>query len=503
MKKWIARIALGLVVLTFLSGVSTYLFVRGSVVQMFGGNTATAEMTLEDDPTETLVITNARVLNPMGDAFLDGQSVVLKDGSITYVGENPDTSDSDKVIDAAGQYLIPGFVDSHVHLWRSENDLLLYLANGVTLVREMHGIDLHLKWRDEIEKGRLGPDLFVIAAQLATYNFAEGVWVDMTAERNVVRSDKDVRNTVEKLKNAGYDGLKASSFLSGPGYQSASRETAEQGLPLVGHLPVATRLDDLWESNQSEVAHIEEFVKALDRDFGGYKTAEAEDFLNYVRSRSADVAEKVREKEIVVTTTLALVDSFASQIVDLDPELRAVELEYVNPGIAEGRAMGWLPGNNRYSIPESYKTDDWEARYTTYWNAYAEAQHIMFEAFLEAGVTMFAGTDANVPVMVPGFSLHDEMQAMQAAGMTPAQVLASSTRLPAQWMGRKAGQISEGFEADLVLVRNNPLEDIAAAEDVETVFSNGHVLTRPQIDDLLTTVREANEESRQRSIQSF
>ena len=127
----------------------------------------------------------------------------------------------------------------------------------------------------------------------------------------------------------------------------------------------------------------------------------------------------------------------------------------------------------------------------------------MFEAFLDAGVTMFAGTDANVPVMVPGFSLHDEMQAMQAAGMTPAQVLASSTRLPAQWMGRKAGQISEGFEADLVLVRNNPLEDIAAAEDVETVFSNGHVLTRPQIDDLLTTVKEANEESRQRSIQSL
>ena len=503
MKTWIIRIAIAIFCLTLLSAAGTYLFVRDAVVEMFGGHTELAKRAAPEDRTGRVLLTNVNILSEAGDAFLSGQSILLEDGKIIQIGPDLSATSGEDVLDGDGGYLIPGLIDSHVHLWKSRNDLLLYIANGVTAVREMHGTDLHLKWKDEIEAGAIGPDLFVIAAQLATYNFAEGVWVDMTAERNVVRSDSDVRRTVSSLLEAGFDGFKASSFLSLPAYQAASRDTAELSTPFVGHIPIAAGLKDLWASNQSEIAHVEEFVKVLDREFGGYNSKNTEDFLNYVRERSADVAAKTRENDIVVTGTLALIDTFAAQITDLEPELKAVELEYVNPGIAEGQAMGWLPGTNRYSLPESYKTGDWKERYTRYWTAYAQAQDILYKAFLEAGVTVLAGTDANVPVMVPGFSLHDELLAMQQAGMSPAEALKSATSAPADFMGMTAGRIVEGYDANLVLLRENPLNDISASESIERVFANGRTFDRSQLDDLLQSVRTANAASRKQDIAQF
>lgn len=503
MKKWLVRIVATLLVTTLLGAAGTYYFVRSEVVEMFGGRTETADVHAEIASPAKVVIQNVSVLSEAADAFLPGSSVVLEGETITYVGPDADLSGDPVIIDGEGQYLVPGFIDSHVHLWRSENDLLLYVANGVTQVREMHGTDLHLKWRSQINQGRLGPDLIVIAAQLATYNFAEGIWVDMTAERNVVRSDADVRKTVGSLLKAGFDGLKASSYLSGPAYKAASMETRDHSARFVGHIPVAATLDDLWASNQSEVAHVEEFMKALDREFGEYNSKNTDAFLEFVRQRSDEVARNVKDKEIVVTSTLAIVDSFANQKTDLDETLKSVELEYVNPGVASGQAMGWLPDMNRYRVPEAYRTGDWKQRYGLYWKAYAEAKDILFKAFLNAGVTQLAGTDANVPVMVPGFSLHDEMKAMQAAGMTPAQVLASATVNPSEWMGLKSGQIREGYEANLVLLSDNPLDDIAATKSIDMVFVNGKMLTKDNIKALLKSVLDANAESREVDIQAF
>ncbi|MAP95477.1 MAG: amidohydrolase [Ponticaulis sp.] len=503
MLKWFGRIAAALLVLTIIGAVGTYIFVRGSVVEMFGGNTQTVTLDLNTSDKSALLIENVNILSPGADRFLTGQSVLIENGLISNISSSPETTPSTKVIDGQGRYLIPGLTDSHVHLWRSENDLLLYIANGVTQVREMHGIDLHVRWRDEIKTGRIGPDIVVIAAQLATYNFAEGLWVDMTAERNVVRSDADVRRTVSSLLDAGYDGLKASSYLSLPGYQAASKETAANDALLVGHLPVAATLDDLWASNQTEVAHVEEFVKALMREFGRVTSSNTEEYLAFVRERAPDVAARVKENGISVTSTLALVNSFADQIVDIEPTLQSVQLEYVNPGVAEGLAMGWLPDMNRYRIPDDFKTDDWEQRYTRYWSAYAEAQDILFKAFLAEDVELFAGTDANVPVMVPGFSLHDELETMQAAGMSPSEVLASATRTPSDWMGLNTGRISEGYKANLVLLRDNPLTDISATREIEMVFANDRAYDRAMLDGFLKDVLDANTASRKLSIEAY
>ncbi len=503
MKTWILRSALLVIVLALLGGIGTYVFIQRAVIDMFGGRTSTAQVAAGAPDAERVVILNANVLTPDSDAFVQGQAVILDAGLIDYVGPEPDMRGDPRIVDGRGMYLVPGFTDSHVHLWRSENDLLLYVANGVTQVREMHGTRRHLEWRDEIGGGRIGPDLFVVAAQLATYDTIEGIWQRLTSERNVVRSDNDVRRTIGALTRADFDAIKASSFLSLSAYRAASRQIEATGAKFVGHIPPAASLDDLWASEQAEVSHVEEFVKALDREFGGYTSTNSDEFLAFVRSRSDDVAQRVRANGIAVTTTLALIESFGPQATGLENVLRSTQLEYVNPGLVEGQAMGWLPSVNGYRVPEHRRTDGWESRQTTYWAAYAEAQRILFQALVRADVVLLAGTDANVPAMVPGFSLHQEMIAMQAAGMTPAQVLASATSAPGTWSGQRTGQIRRGYEADLVLLRDDPLLDIDATDAIEMVFTNGRSFDRNELNGLLGAVRTANGESRQQSIDQF
>ena len=255
------------------------------------------------------------------------------------------------------------------------------------------------------------------------------------------------------------------------------------------------------------MAHVEEFVKALDREFGGYGPDEAEAFLEYVRERSDEVAGRMIEHGISVTSTMELVDSFQRQKLDLHTELDAAELAYENPGIAEGtvitsRGMGWMPEVNIYRWPDQWD-DDRKARSRIYWQAYAEAQHILFDTFREAGVPIMAGTDANVPVRVPGFSLHEEFLALQEAGMSPAQILASATSVPSDYMGTNAGRIEAGREADLVLLRDNPLEDIAATQEIDMVVLDGRRLDRAALDGLLESVKAANDESRKVPLEQF
>lgn len=503
MRTWVKRTAIAVTILTVLSGGITYGVIKHSVANMFGGHTNLAKVSLPIERQQSLIITNVNVLVPTADAFIPNQTVGIKDGKITAVGDAVTPPEGAGIIDGQGMYLSPGYTDSHVHLWKSENDLLLYVANGVTQVREMHGNDLHLNWKSEVQNGRLGPEIYVVAAQMATYDFWEGLWVSITAGRNVVRSEADVRRKITALKNKGFDAVKASSFLSSAGYKWASQEAGKQNIPLAGHIPIEATLDDFWSSSQSEVAHVEEFVKVLNREFGGYKVSNTEDYLAYVRERSPEVAQRALERGIYVTSTLALIQSLGSQQTNLNPALKAIELDYVNPGLTEGRAMGWLPHANRYRIGEQYKTDGWQDRQNAYWSAYVKAQKILFTAFMEAGVPIMAGTDANVPAMVPGFSLHEEMKAMQLAGMSPAKILASATTIPAEWMGWQTGQIKEGFDANLVLLRENPLENIEATNSIEMVFVNGHVLGRDDLNALLQAVKESNEASRKISIEPF
>jgi len=493
---WLVTAALMIGVATLV----TYLYMDRELTRMYGGLTEPAEYNVSDDSPDLVAITNASVLAPTSDSFANAQTVIIRNGVISSVSDGNDIPTGAEIIDAKGMFLVPGYTESHAHLWQSENDLLLYLANGVTQVREMNGSKQSLLWKKEIESGRLGPDLFVVAPQFATFGLLEGMFVGWTQNKIMITSNQDADTTVGDLKAAGYDAIKASSFLDLENYLAVNNAAQKYAIPLIGHIPNAIGFEELWSSSQEEIAHIEELIKVLDSEFGGYTPDTADTFLEYVRTQSAAVAEKLSKNEIAITTTLTLSDSFWMQKENLAKSLNAVELQYVNPGISEGTAMtsqalAWLGDRHMYRWPDDI-TEERKERSLIYWKTYAEAHHIMLDALIQRGVVILAGTDANVPTMVPGFALHDEMIVLNQAGMNTAEVLASSTRAPGEWMGMNTGEITAGFKANLVLLRENPLEDIGATDTIETVFVKGNVLSRSDLDEMLRAVEDANNRSR-------
>lgn len=496
MRKW----AIGIVASLIAGSLLAFIYVDHELSKMYGGKTQTADVRLTNDAPSKYVLANVNVLAPTADRFIRSQSVLIENKLIKSVEENFDLADDTPTIDGKGMFLVPGYTDSHVHLWESENDLLLYTANGVTQIREMNGDKFHLRWKEEIEEGRLGPEIFVVAPQLATFSFFEGLFVGWTQKKTIVRSQEQVNRAVRSFKKMGYDAVKASSFLDAAGYAALSKAAEDNDIPLVGHIPLAVGPNEYLNSTQTETAHVEELMKALNREFGGFTSKNTHAFLKFVRVRSSDLAMRLRESGKSVTSTLTLIDSFHQQKSDLASVLNDVALQYANPGITEGvgvtsRGMGWLPDVNIYRWPDDLSKEQKQDS-ITYWKAYAEAQHIVFEALLDKGVPIMAGTDANVPAMTAGFSLHDEMAALHEAGMQPSQVLASATRVPGEWMGANTGEISAGFKANLVLLRENPLEDIGATDSIEMVMLNGRLLSRNDLDQILLSVRKANDASR-------
>ena len=116
----------------------------------------------------------------------------------------------------------------------------------------------------------------------------------------------------------------------------------------------------------------------------------------------------------------------------------------------------------------------------------------LVRAFTAAGIPVLAGTDAPVPGLVPGFALHDELEAMARAGMSNQQVLEGTTRLACEWLGVDGdrGTVEQGKRADLLLLDANPLENVANTRKIAAVILGGRYFS--ELDSMLKTVAARN-----------
>jgi len=240
---------------------------------MYGAHTEVVDHTQFKPVQQPTVIKNVSVVSPDGMKMLSGRAVLIDQGEIVSVSTDMNVLGDALVIDGEGMYLIPGLIDSHVHLLESENDLLLYLANGVTHIREMTGIPAHLELREEIENGRIGPRLYIASPKLVSYGFFEG-WFHALTRANVnIQQPEDSQALVRSLKAKGYDAIKLGTMLNANNYNAVVAAANGIGMPVIGHLPLTMTLAELRTSDQTELAHIEEIVKPLLREFGscGYQ----------------------------------------------------------------------------------------------------------------------------------------------------------------------------------------------------------------------------------------
>lgn len=501
-KKWALGSFIGLVMVI----IAVILFFRYEVNHILGGNTEVVDASQFKTLSGPLAITNVSILSTDSKSMRVNQTILIKDKKIESIGEDIMIPDNYHMIDGTGQYLIPGLVDTHVHIKRSKNDLLLYVANGITHVGEMTGMEEHFQWSEEIKNGSLGPDIYIASPKITSSKGLRPTFRSWFEKRHQnYTTPLDGRKAVRKYNSLGYDAIKISSDLSSEIYFAIADEAKKVGIPVIGHLPIGLGMEDLYKSGQSQLAHITSITQSLMYEFGGISSKNYEAFLNHLKQNSDSIAIKFKEKNITVSSTTWLHRTIHDQGYNLPEFLKTINLEYMNPGWVEGSIVsrGWLPGNNSYEDPGTINPENKKLS-EVYWQNYIEAEHIMTRALVNNDVSIIAGTDANGACgVIPGFSLHHELEDLSNLGLNNAQILHAATLAPAKWMGSNAGKIEIGYEADLVLLKKNPLENIKNTRAINAVIVNGKLLDRVVLNEILQSIKDANNKSRKISIDEF
>lgn len=369
-------------------------------------------------------------------------------------------------IEGRGRWLMPGLAEMHGHVPGPEdpayrdNMLFLYVANGVTTVRNMAGNASHLALRDRIVAGEVvGPTLH-----------AASPWLSAAAAGT---PDK-ARQAVRDYRAAGYDLIKIGS-VPRDAYLAMAATANGIGMPFGGHIPEGVRLTDALGSRQTSIDHLDRYVEFLvpeSTDTAGRPAGFfGSGWVQFVDERR--IPDAVRRTIAAGTwnvPTLSLVEHLAWSETP-DAMIAWPEMRYMPRRVLDG----WVKAKRDFAARPDFQPDAAQRL--------VALRRRLVRDLHAAGAPIALGSDAPQFFNVPGFSIHHEMRMMQAAGLTPYQVLATGTREAARYFGPKAGfgTIAPGQRADLILLTANPLEKLANVERRAGVMVRGRWFPESEI----------------------
>jgi hypothetical protein len=399
---------------------------------------------------------------PMDTArVLRHQTVVVQEGRITALGGRPSVPKAARVIEGHGSaFLSPGLADMHVHSDTRE-DLSVFLANGVTTVLNMgdasSGFMDHV--RPAVNEGKI-PGPHVYAAFRVDGSPRYGSFVVTTPDQ--------CRAIVGLARTNGYDFIKVYNDLSSECFSALIDEGRRRNMAIVGHGVTQVGLERQFAEGQVLVAHTEEYLYTTFGALGS--TAPSED-------RIPEAIAFTKRYGAYVTADLNTYETIARQWGR--PEVAATfmlapETRYLSPR----DRLGWREGS-------------YAAR-----SGSIDAKVIFLKHFTkalsDAGIPLVTGTDTPViPGLAPGYSLHEDLRALEDAGLTRYQVLSAATRVPGEFIhahvqgSEPFGTVTPGARADLILSGGNPLEDLSTLQKPLGVMVHGRWFTDEQLRGLL------------------
>ncbi len=413
-------------------------------------------------------------------------TVVIEGDRITRVGPAAGTKvpNGAQVIDGAGKFLIPGLWDMHIHTFFGdwvpggrEVTLPLFIANGVTGVRDMGSdLELILKAREDVARGRLrGPRMVVSGPML------DGPKSQFPASISIA-TPEDGRRAVAMLKSRGVDFIKIQSYVPRDAYFAIADECRKQKIACVGHVPDAIRASEASEAGQVSFEH-------LIGVFEGSSTVEDEllkgpkgpaRFLDtYDAAKEASLISLLAKNETWQCPTLYW--ERGQWLVDGIDLTKNPDAKYAP---ASWREKSWPKFTA--GILKDLATDPLPIR-----KKFVAHELGIVKRLSQAGVPFLAGTDTPAGVdVVPGFSLHQELQRFVDAGFTPIEALQTATINPARFLEKadNYGTVEKGKAADLVLLDANPLDDIRNTRRITAVIANGRYYPRAQLDRILADI---------------
>ena len=439
---------------------------------------------------------NVNVVPMTSEIITKDQTVLIEGDWIVAVGPGGSVTipDDATIIDGEGAYLMPGLADMHMHTnqdWDTDtwpvSPLALYLANGVTTIRDFgpSGKDLTyvLEWRDQIRDGtRIGPTIYATGKIL----FAS----PLSDPRGLVRENHDL----------GFDFQKLYSYLSPQDAREALTTAKELEMYSAGHVPYAIGLENILAAGMDEIAHVEELLFTfieydrkqqlapdawlsylINSAMGQFDLTSAfneAEFAHLHAETMQHILEELRTYGTPICTTMVVDDVIQQKLFELDAFLARPEIGFIPTAYLDLLRLGEEKHQLQFSGIEDlavykYDIDRW-----------------LLTELHQAEVLLLLGTDSGILAVVPGFSIHDELRILVENGFSPYEAIATGTVNAADVIEVMVGDgnfgtIEVGKRADLILVNNNPLEDVANIKDIRGVMAAGRWFSAEELNQMM------------------
>jgi imidazolonepropionase-like amidohydrolase len=398
-----------------------------------------------------IILEGATVIDGTGDLPKPNTTIVINESRIAYLSSDTannydlNFSAAKNVINLTGKYIIPGLFDMHAHVANvrknsynqneSEYMLRMLLTHGVTTIRNPGGsTEQSVALRENVSEGKIvGPQIFTAGQLLNTPQ------IPVPFVERQVQTEQDVRQEVRTQAAVGVDYVKLYVGLTPELVQAAINEAHSNGIKVIGHLYLTSWTDAanlgidalthgvpvspflLSEANQQR------FLEAGDHPFNHFLWLDLVD-LN---------GDEIRE----------MINALVNNNIPVDPTLDIYE------------AMVKEEPQNQYLWPKVLQ---------------------LTKMLYENGVTLLSGSDIPNFELVPGVSLHHELEILVEAGIPSLEVIKIATRNGAQALGieEDVGTIEPGKQADMIVLSDNPVEEINNTKKIEAVINNGQLIER-------------------------
>jgi imidazolonepropionase-like amidohydrolase len=368
-----------------------------------------------------LLIRNATIIDVSAGTATPQRFILIHNSQIAAIGPSVHAPKATRIIDASGKFVIPGLWDMHVHL-TARNQLPAYPLHGVTGVRDMGSdYDRVNLWRGEIEKGSLiGPHIETCGPPL------DGVPSgDLKLPVRVVRTPEEARTVFNQLDDESVDFIGILPQLPRDAYFALLERARKYYSAVAGDVPAGVSALEAVEARQKSIDHMSGILLACSTEEKRLRQA-------YVQALERGDRD-------------ALDDLQTAAIETYDPQ--KADTLFRRMALFETRSVPTL-GEPHEKLLEMQR----------------------------AGVIILAGTDGGKP----GESLHEELELLVAAGLTPAQALRSATLEPAKYLNAAGsiGTVEEGKAADLVILDADPLANIRNTRRIAGVVLAGKYFNR-------------------------
>ncbi len=406
---------------------------------------------------EDRIISGVTIWNP-GETARQNQTIIIKQGMISEIR---DTLSSDDVSLCKDCYVMPGLIDAHVHtpprlaIGNQRLFSLLYLHYGVTSVRDTGQIDYSVSKLDsQISSGKIaGPRMYRCGPAL------DGSSPSFSGARSV-NNEIEGRAIVQALSATGVDCIKVYDQLPASSFKGISAEAKKNGLPLVGHTPHSTKLSQI---TNFEVQHYTGIPYLNNAPPNGFAYL-SQDLIDMSDAEIDEVIQLMKSNDISFLPTIA--NAKARLIVSAPERFKAT------------KGVSHLPVFWQIAWPVIVDHAQTDEQITTELEAIPYALSFAAKA-RNNGIDVLVGTDVVMPYMVPGESIHLEIDILSKAFGSREMALQAATKINGQHIGQgKIGHLHIGAFADMLILKTDPRNDRLAPQSWSYLIVDGRLYNR-------------------------